>query len=376
MKFSLNNIVKFYINQRGWKTERKIVVIESDDWGSVRMPSRSTYKKLSKNNLKLLEDSYCKYDSIASKTDLENLFEVLLSNKDRKGNHPIITANTIVANPDFDKIKISNFSKYEFETFDKTIKKLSDGEQILKLWEEGITNKIFNPQLHGREHLHVQLWLEELKLGNKDLLAAFDERCFGIPYSPKVTNKRKNVMAALDFANLNGEREFQEKYIQDATKIFKEYFGYISKSFIASSYIWHPNIENVLRKEGVEFLQGLAVQYIPNLKKDKFNKRLHFTGQKNNLGQYYLIRNSFFEPTVYPNINIVDITLKKIETAFKFKKPAIIGSHRINFIGSIIKDNRDSNLILMELLIKKILTHWPDVEFMTSDQLGDLIKTN
>ena len=162
MKFSLNNIVKFYINQRGWKTERKIVVIESDDWGSVRMPSRSTYKKLSKNNLKLLEDSYCKYDSIASKTDLENLFEVLLSNKDRKGNHPIITANTIVANPDFDKIKISNFSKYEFETFDKTIKKLSDGEQILKLWEEGITNKIFNPQLHGREHLHVQLWLEEL----------------------------------------------------------------------------------------------------------------------------------------------------------------------------------------------------------------------
>mgnify|MGYP000999890125 CR=1 FL=1 len=34
------------INIPGWRTNRKIVVIESDDWGSVRMRSREVYDRL------------------------------------------------------------------------------------------------------------------------------------------------------------------------------------------------------------------------------------------------------------------------------------------------------------------------------------------
>ena len=34
------------LNIPGWRTKRKIVVIESDDWGSIRMPSRDIYEKL------------------------------------------------------------------------------------------------------------------------------------------------------------------------------------------------------------------------------------------------------------------------------------------------------------------------------------------
>jgi len=34
---------KNLVNIPGWRTNRKIVVIESDDWGSVRMPSREVY---------------------------------------------------------------------------------------------------------------------------------------------------------------------------------------------------------------------------------------------------------------------------------------------------------------------------------------------
>ena len=32
-----NRTMKFINERRGWKTDRKIVVIESDDWGSIRM---------------------------------------------------------------------------------------------------------------------------------------------------------------------------------------------------------------------------------------------------------------------------------------------------------------------------------------------------
>ena len=33
-------------NARGWKTKRKIVVFESDDWGMTRMPSKKIYDEL------------------------------------------------------------------------------------------------------------------------------------------------------------------------------------------------------------------------------------------------------------------------------------------------------------------------------------------
>ena len=34
------------LNIPGWRTNRHIVVIESDDWGSIRMPSKEVYDKL------------------------------------------------------------------------------------------------------------------------------------------------------------------------------------------------------------------------------------------------------------------------------------------------------------------------------------------
>lgn len=37
-------INRHYRNLSGWKTNRKIIVIESDDWGSIRMPSKEVYE--------------------------------------------------------------------------------------------------------------------------------------------------------------------------------------------------------------------------------------------------------------------------------------------------------------------------------------------
>ena len=32
-------------NMFGWRTKRHLVVIESDDWGTIRMPSREVYEE-------------------------------------------------------------------------------------------------------------------------------------------------------------------------------------------------------------------------------------------------------------------------------------------------------------------------------------------
>lgn len=43
---------------RGWKTSRKIIVIESDDWGSIRMPSKEVYNSLLKQGIRVDKDDY------------------------------------------------------------------------------------------------------------------------------------------------------------------------------------------------------------------------------------------------------------------------------------------------------------------------------
>lgn len=55
-----NLLAKHYINLRGWKTNRKIVVIESDDWGSIRMEDKKSYNSLLQKNIPLDKSYFTK----------------------------------------------------------------------------------------------------------------------------------------------------------------------------------------------------------------------------------------------------------------------------------------------------------------------------
>ena len=67
--------------------------------------------------------------------------------------------------------------------------------------------------------------------------------------------------------------------------------------------------------------------------------------------------------------------MEEIRVAFKWGKPAVISSHRVNYVGSIDPSNRDNGLDKLKKLLNKVLKKWPDVEFMTSAELGDLIRS-
>jgi hypothetical protein len=71
------------------------------------------------------------FDSLETATDFEQLFNILVQFKDYRGNHPVITANTVVCNPDFKKIRSSNFSAYFFESFLETYSNYPNCENSL-----------------------------------------------------------------------------------------------------------------------------------------------------------------------------------------------------------------------------------------------------
>ena len=134
----LSNLKRYVQNLPGKNTNRQLLVIESDDWGSIRMPSKSVLKTLQKEGYKPEQDPYLKYVSLASEEDLQALFECLNTVRDCKGNPAKITANAVMANPDFKKIEEDNFESYYYEQFTRTLKNYPEHSKSFELWLEGL----------------------------------------------------------------------------------------------------------------------------------------------------------------------------------------------------------------------------------------------
>lgn len=372
----LKVIVKKYIDFRSFKTSRKFIVIESDDWGSERTKNKEVYKKLLQISPKIGNDFMTKYDSIASEADLSLMFDLFSNFKDKNGSPLVMTANVCMANPDFSKIQDSCFEDFFYEPFYESIAKRPDGAKILSLWKTGMSERIFFPQLHGREHVHALAWLKELKGGNKELLDAFKLGSWSIPFQSLYKQRRQNLMASLDLYGLPGEKDFQIAWLKEGAAIFESFFKYKSTTFIPPAYTWHPFIKDYLYDLGICGVQGISLHYVPHISgKLNFKKALHINGSKLAQGVIRITRNAFFEPFSNPNRNWADECLQAVELAFKNRQPAIIGTHRVNFIGSLDESNRDRNLRDFKILFNTILKKWPDVEFITSAELLGIMKS-
>lgn len=360
-------------NAKGWRTNRKIVVIESDDWGSIRMPNKAIRDAFQEAGYDFFSSPYCKYDTLENSEDLTLLFNLLRQYKDCKGNHPVITADTVVANPDFKAIKDSDYKQYSYQPFTETLKAYYPNENVFKIWQQGMKDGVFRPQYHGREHLNVPVWLEGLRNNNKILLDAFESGFWSLPsnlYDKKTINLQASY-GSTDVECMN----FFKKSIEEGLDLFEKIFHYRSTTFIANNYTWSPLLNQTLKENGVTGFQGMRYQKIPNKqKKGGVELSPSYTGKKNELGQVFMVRNCVFEPSQMPSgFDNVSNCIKDIENAFFFKKPAILVSHRLNYTGAISPENRERNLKLLNDLIKKIINKWPDVEFMSSDQLAVLL---
>ena len=361
-------------NMLGWKSRRKIIVIESDDWGSTRMPSKEVFDVLKSKGLDV-DDPYNRFDALETSDDLTALFDVLGGFKGKDGKHPVVTANYLVANPDFERIKAGNFENYYFEPLPVSLQRLPQTAGSFALVQEGRERGFFQPQFHGREHLNVALWMKALQEGHRETRLAFEQGFWGQVTDYPMARRHMYFMPAFDFRT-HGESKASCTVASEGYRMFSDIFGYTSKSFIAPNFLWSEDIEKVLFEHGCVYLQGQRNQLIPVVGQPQCKKTYHYTGQHNSRGQIYLVRNALFEPSSDPGIDWVDTCLRDISNAFSWRTPAIISSHRVNFIGSIVPENRGRNLDLLDKLLHSIIKQWPDVEFMSSDNLGSIMIGN
>lgn len=367
-------LLKNYLkNIYGWKTNRKIVVFSVDDYGNVRVDSRKARQEMDKAGLKTLS-RFDAYDSLETREDLEILYDALTSVYDKNGHYAVFTPFAVPCNIDFERIAYEGYKQYRYELLPVTFKKLSAlqpsaYENTWELWKEGIDKGLMVPQFHGREHLNLKIFNEKLVKRDYEIITALNNRSYtSISKSGYSTIK---YTAAFDFW------EFEENYafkniIHDGLNAFESVFGYRAVHFNPPGGREHPVIHSYLKESGIQYIDTPFLK-TEHQGKGKYKKVLNYTGKKNKLGLIYQVRNIVFEPTEDRGFDWVNFTLKQIETAFNYNRPAIISSHRVNFSGHINSENRKKGIKALKELLKKIVQKWPDVEFVSANKLGNLM---
>ncbi len=371
MKQQVFNHVK---NLRGWKTRRRIVVFAVDDYGNVRVSSSLARERMNRAGLRV-HSRFDAFDALENHHDLEALFEVLSSVKDKRGHAAVLTAFCVPCNINFEATLENGSFDYQKELLPATYKKREAADPkaytgAWGLWKEGMEKKLIHPEYHGREHFNLKVFREKLQAGDRELMTALRHHSLtsisGTGYSTI------SFAAAYEFDRLEENSRFQY-ILLDGLDAFEQVFGFRARIFNPPGGREHPVIHRFLNEGGVKCLDT------PFLKKEhqgrgKYKWILNYTGKKNALGQLFLVRNCVFEPNLNTHLDWIQYTFKQVETAFKWHRPAIISSHRVNFCGHIDPINRKKGLWALKKLLKKIVDRYPDVEFMTSLDLAHLIE--
>ena len=370
----LSSIISNLKNCIGWKTKRKIVVFSVDDYGNVRLNSAEARKNMDAAGMKIYS-RFDALDTLETSQDLEQLFEVLSSVKDKNGRHAVFTPFALPCNINFEKMEAENYEKFHFEILPNTYKKLATQQPqaytgTWDLWKEGIAKGFLKPQFHGREHLNLTIFNDKLKKRDSELLTALKNKSF-----TSISDDDYSTMsstAELDFWDVK-ENEVLKPILKEGLQLFDEVYGYPSNYFTPPVFNIHHSLFQTLKDNGIQFLD-LALLRNEHQGLNVYKKTFNYIGKKTKEGLNIMVRNVVFEPTEDRGIDWVSFTMKQIETAFRWNKPAIISSHRVNFCGHIDTQNREKGLAALKNLLQEIVKKWPNVEFMSADELATYLK--
>lgn len=361
-------------NIPGWHTADKLVVFAVDDYGNVRLDSKAARDRMLVSGVKLT-GRFDHLDTLETRQDLEILLETLSSVTDSRGRNVVSTPYALSANPDFEAMSQSGQS-YQYEPLTRTFERLAADQPAAydgawPLWQEGIRSGLLKPQFHGREHLNVEVLERKLRAGNRAL---------------KINIENRSMAGLGDELSLPGvgfthgfglwersEIERHREIIADGLKLFEQVFGFPSMTFTPPGQQLHPDLYAFLESLGV---RGIHKPLLckRRLHKQESKREFNALGRGRRQEHVSIVRNVVFEPTNNPKFDSTGLALNQVAAAFRWRKPAIISSHRVNFCGHIDEKNRKIGIVGLRSLFQRIVRRWPDVQFISADELVARIR--
>lgn len=369
LKQTASNYLK---NTLGYRGTRKLIVFSVDDYGNLRLDSAAARKNMNAAGLKN-SSIFDKYDTLESRQDFEALFETLSSVKDFKQNNAVFTPFAVPCNLNFEKIRSEGYTNFHNEILPETYAKLEARNPktyrgTWDLYKDGISLNLLNPQFHGREHINVKTIEKKLLEKDSELLIALENNS-----CTSLSTAKNECSYTVSF----GYHKFEEnvllaQIIEDGLNKFEEVFGYRATCFMPPSATISSVHHGILARNGIKSIDTYAIKshnYGENIQK----KELRWLGKKvQNYNMIFSVRNAVFEPLL--ESIALEKCKKMIDAAFFMNKPAIISSHRVNFVGSVDEALRTESLSELKKLLKWVVKKYPEVEFISMNELQQIIS--
>lgn len=338
-------------------SREQVIVFDSDDWGSQRIPSREAFLKLVDCGIITGLGDYDR-DTLESADDLSALTEVLAHARGSDGGPAVFSCYSNPANPDFEAIRANDFTRYQWKGLSGTLRARGDADEVLGAWREGREAGVLSPQYHGREHLQVEMWMAALRSSHQ-ARRAFDLGLYSVPL-PDVPQPARAFRAANFFMNFT-EIEELAKVIRSGAHCFVSEFGTTPDIYCPTNNIFHPALYSAVRDAGCTAI----IRHVRNLEPDGRGGVRSAWGTRGvaEAGLKWFGRNAEFEPLQRRG---VEHALAGIASAFAWGVPAVISTHRANYVGGIDPAVRDQGLSALRTLLKEIQVRWPAARFASS----------
>ena len=311
----------------------KVVVIESDDWG----PGGDFHADR-----------------------LLRLVDVLSSYKDSLGRPAVLTADMVLTVPDL---------KQTMTTPDQPLKRNTlnrDFPIVHQAFLTAMKNGVFVPQLHGLEHLYGE--------GLKRLAKKNDARAQNAIQTERWWDW-ETLDSPLQSHYVDGTSlptkahapDIQQAIVDKATQLFEQCFGFPTASTVAPCYLWVDDTEKAWAEKKIRIIQTAGYR-CPGRRENGsyFQDRQEIrTGDRNELGQLYLVRNAMYEPVDGRRENDC---IRHIEQAFKQGIPASISTHRYNYTRT--EDECEMSLAGLQKILYHCTKKYKDLRFVSSAELG------
>jgi hypothetical protein len=366
MKNILKNLYHRYRkdekNFGSFKIDQHIIIFDSDDWGCQRIHGRDEKNFLSSYPGFRPHDPFEDGDVLETSKDFENLSHLLLSFKDSAGRHPIFTLNYVVNNLKYSSDSlVKKEGAFQFESLTNTYVRMG----VPFIWDSSSSfnnPKVFAFSLHAFAHLNQTRFLNDISSNsngakdfyNNGVTASTDPTAF-FCYMDEMGGGKQSVSSDLSV-------------LSKAINQFSSIFGERSLSFTPSCGVIEKSAIKKICTLGNFRCLKISDGFYRSWGGSHYSKHPFRTGQKiPGTKTRFLCRNCDFEP-IFSNDQAVELCLNDINNAFSKKKPAIISTHRMNYVCGFDEKSYLKRMAMLSDLLSRILSQYPDAVFMSSDE--------
>ncbi len=312
---------------------RPVLVIESDDWG----PGPDWHAE------RLAEVGRC-----------------LAHHRDAEDRPALMTLGVVLGAPDTAAMAQNGLTEYRRITLDDY-----RCRRLLEQMQAGARDGVFALQLHGMEHY----WPSALLRGARqdESVRAWLTGDEFPPYD--------GLPSALQSRWIDGSRlpsqPLAEHEIrlaaEEETATWRLIFGQPPTVVVPPTFVWTREVETAWIAAGVQVVITPGRRYT---QRDASGQPTGEEGPFHNgeiaaEGARYLVRDIYFEPE---RGHTTAQVLEDASRRFQLGRPALLETHRSNFIGSETDCQR--NIENLEELLCTALRRWPGIAFLSPEALG------